>query len=115
MEKLELFQNLVNMAAADGKFLDSEVEFLVNRAEKWGVSNEEFESMLVGIRTQGAAFELPESQPAKVELLKEMIRMIAADGELHAIEKEILATASAQMGFSTNEFAMILDSVIERR
>ncbi|MEZ6095979.1 MAG: TerB family tellurite resistance protein [Pirellulaceae bacterium] len=115
MDKLQLFQNLVNMAAADGKFRDQEVEFLVNRAEKWGISNDDFESILVGVKTQGAEFEIPESPADRELLMKELIRIVAADGELAEIEKQILATVSARFGYSTPEFSAILDSVIDSR
>ncbi len=115
MEKLELFQNLVNLAAADGKFRDQEVEFLVNRAEKWGISSEDFESILVGIRSNGAEFTIPEDANAKELMLKEMIRIVASDGELAEVEKKVLANASAQMGYSPETFSTILDSVISRK
>ena len=34
MEKVELFRNLVNLAAADQKFTEEEVQFLAERAER---------------------------------------------------------------------------------
>jgi uncharacterized tellurite resistance protein B-like protein len=115
MEKIELFQNLVNMASIDGKFTDQEVEFLVSRAERWGIANDEFETILVGIRDAGAEFHIPESRADRELLLKELIRMIAADGELASIEKQMLATASAQMEFTSDEFALLVDDVLQGR
>lgn len=40
---------------------------------------------------------------------------MAADGEMAEVEKQLLATASAHMDFSTDEFLKILDNVIKRR
>ncbi len=115
MDKIQLFQNLVNMASVDGKFTDEEIGFLVSRAERWGVHNDDFESILVGIREEGATLELPESYADRKKLLEEMIRTMAADGDLADLEKNLLATASAHMDFSTEEFMKILDGVIKRQ
>ena len=115
MDKFQLFQNLVNMASVDGKFTDEEIGFLVSRAERWGIHNDDFESILVGIREEGATLDLPEAYADRKKLLEEMIRAMAADGEMAEVEKHLLATASAHMDFSTDEFLKILDNVIKRR
>ena len=39
--------------------------------------------------------------------------MIAIDGELAEIEKSLCASAAMQMGFSAEEFAAIVDSMID--
>ncbi|MBX3417938.1 MAG: TerB family tellurite resistance protein [Pirellulaceae bacterium] len=115
MDKLQLFNNLVNMASLDDKFTDQEIEFLVSRAERWGIPNDEFETILVGIHEQGPTFEIPAAQSDRQTLLEEMIRMMAADGELAAVEKELLATVSGKMEFSADEFKLILEGVIAGR
>ena len=114
MDHLELFHNLVNLAAADNKITEEELEFLAVRAEDWGIPDEEMETALAGISTGEARIELPESRRERSELLSEMIRMMAADGELAEVEKRLCATASARMNFSTLEFEAILASVLER-
>ena len=97
LSHLELFQNLVNLAAADGKFTEEEVLHLARRAEQWGISNDEFESTIAGI----------------MEGELEMSRMMAIDGLLAELEKRLCATASAQMDFTTQEFKQLLDRVLE--
>lgn len=114
MDNRTLFQNLVNLASVDGKFTDEEVAFLVSRAEVWGIPNDEMETTLVGIRELGPELNLPQSLAERRMLLEEMIRLIAADGDLALQEKQMLAAASARMGFSADEFRRILDSVIKR-
>lgn len=110
---LELFQNLVNLAAADGKFTEEEVLHLAKRAEKWGIANDEFESTVVGIMEGDLEINLPEVRAKREELLAEMIRMMAIDGQLAEMEKRLCATASARMDFTTHEFKQILDRVIQ--
>jgi uncharacterized tellurite resistance protein B-like protein len=110
---LTLFQNLVNLAAADCQFTDEELEFLAERAERWGIGLAEFESAIADVSTGAIRIDLPQSRPARVELMQEMIRMMAADGQLADIEKRLCAVASAKMDFSTAEFDQILNSVLE--
>ena len=113
-QNLSLFQNLVNLAASDCKFTDEELEFLAERAEQWGIGFDEFESAVAAVSTGQIHIDLPEERPARVQLMEEMIRMMAADGELAEIEKRLCAIASAKMHFSNAEFSQILDSVLKR-
>lgn len=112
MDKLQTFHNLVNMAAIDNKFTDEEIEFLARRANEWEIPNDEFETALAGISEGQLEVTVPESHEDKVLLLKEMIRMMAIDGELADMEKRLCAQASGRMDFTTQQFGQILDEVI---
>lgn len=112
ISQLEMFQNLVNLAASDGKFTEEEVLYLARRAEKWGISNDEFESCITGLMEGTLEIKLPDVRAKREELLSEMIRLMAVDGQLAAMEKHLCATASARMDFTTTEFKSILDKVL---
>lgn len=112
---LTLFQNLVCLAASDCKFTDEELGFLAERAERWGISFDEFESAVADATTGIIQIELPEERPARIRLMQEMIRMMAADGKLAEIEKRLCALASAKMLFSNAEFSQILDGVLKTK
>ncbi|MCE2793369.1 MAG: hypothetical protein ACK493_03835 [Planctomycetota bacterium] len=112
LSHLELFQNLVNLAASDGKFTEEEVLYLAQRAEQWGISNDEFESCVAGLMEGALEIRLPETQAKREELLAEMIRLMAVDGQLAETEKRLCATASAKMDFTTVEFRQLLDRVL---
>lgn len=112
MEKQNLFANLVNLAAADNKFTEEEIRFLVDRANRWGISNDEFETIMAGIAEGGIELTIPESEASRVELLKEMVRLMAADGELAAVEKSLCARVASRMDFSKNEFKSIVDELV---
>lgn len=114
MDRHQLFTNLVNLAAIDGKFTDEEVQFLVDRAERWGIPSDEFETALAGINEE-IALKLPEKKSDRVNLLTEMIRLMAADGELAETEKGLCAAASASMEITTEEFEAIVDSLTRSR
>lgn len=112
MNHLELFQNLVNLAAVDGRFAEEEVEMLARRAEFWGIESQEFETSLAGISSGTIEIRLPDSQAERIQLMKEMIRLMAVDGNLHESEKRLCATASARMDFSSHEFNSMVDQVL---
>ncbi len=112
MNQLELFHNLVNLAAADKKFTAEEIKFLVDRAERWGIHNDEFETAMAGISTGELQVNIPERHEDRVEMMKEMLRLVAVDGELADLEKRICAQASGKMDFTSQQFNEILDQVI---
>ena len=114
-DRTQLFHNLVNLAAADQKFTDEEVAFLINRADSWGIPNDEFETALVGLSTGEIQVELPENYDERVQLLKEMIRLMAADGEMAEMEKGLCARASAKMDFNSVQFEELLEEVIREK
>ena len=112
MEKLDIFHSLVNLAAIDRKFTDEEIQFLVERAEKWNIPTSEFETALAGLSEGTVQVTIPESHHDCVVLLKEMIRLMAVDGELAEHEKALCAQASGGMDFTPQQFSQILDEVI---
>jgi uncharacterized tellurite resistance protein B-like protein len=114
MDKIELFSNLVNLAAADNRFTEEEIRFLVDRADRWGISNDEFETIMAGISETGIELRIPESHASRVELLKELIRLMAADGEMAEVEKSLCARASSKMDLTTRQFQDIVDELIHK-
>lgn len=112
MDKLATFHNLVNLAAVDNKFTDEEVEFLARRANEWNISTDEFETALAGITEGQLEVTIPDGYEDRVSLLKEMIRLMAVDGELAEMEKRLCAHASGRMDLTTQQFSQILDEVI---
>lgn len=112
MNHTEIFHSLVNLAAADNKFTDEEIQYLVRFAEKWNIPSDEFETALAGIQEGTLEMTIPESHEGRVLLMKEMIRLMAIDGEMAEIEKRMCAQASSQMDFTGAQFAEILEQVL---
>lgn len=112
MERIELFSNLVALAASDGKFMPQEVEYLARKAELWGLDPDDVDSVLIGMQESAQEVTVPPTRGERVELLSEMIRMMASDGELAESEKRICATVSAAMEFTSQEFNIILDQLL---
>jgi len=114
-DRTQLFHNLVNLAAADQKFTEEEIAFLINRADTWGIPSDEFETALAGISTGELQLDIPEAHEDRVSMLKEMIRLMAVDGEMAEIEKRLCAQASAKMDFNKVQFGELLEEVIRER
>ena len=114
-DRVELFHNLVNLAAADQKFTEEEIAFLINRAERWDIPTDEFETALVGLSTGEIELNIPEAHDDRVAMLKEMIRLMAADGDMAEMEKRLCAQASAKMDFTNVQFSELLEEVIKER
>lgn len=112
MDHLQLFNNLVNLAAIDGKFTDEEVQFLAVRAERWKIPDDEFETAMAGISEGVFEVLVPEDYQERVDLMKEMIRLMAVDGEMAELEKGLCAVAAARMDFSPSEFDKIVTDVV---
>ena len=63
----------------------------------------------------GIELKIPENHESRVEMLKEMIRLMACDGQLSKPEKDLCARASSQMDFTTGQFKAIVNELIGDR
>lgn len=112
MDRVNLFRHLVAMAASDGEFKEAEVQMLAVRANQWNITEEQFLSTIEDIKNGRLELRVPREPEGKVELLKNMMHMMAIDGELAEEEKRLCAMASATMGFDEKEFDAILDELL---
>jgi len=111
MDQHELFRNLMVMAAADGKLTEDEVRFLGKRAAKWGITDDQFTAAIKYAIDPSAHLTIPEDPEQRRAMLCEMIRMMAADGDLAMIEKELFAVAAATMEIPPEELDHLLDEL----
>lgn len=112
MDHYDLFNNLMVMAAADGKLTEDEIELLVERGKKWGLSRGEVAAAADFAESDEAEFVFPPTQEERRELLAELIRVMAVDGELADVEKKLFALAAAAMEVSPDELNRIIDALI---
>ena len=112
MQPIDQFKNLVVMAAADRSFSSEEIQYLVMRANKLGLSEEEFKTCLDFAMSGEGSIDLPNSEADRKELLTGLIRMMAADGVLADVEKEMFAIAAAKMDISAEDLNALIDSVV---
>ena len=112
MDKLDLLKNLVIMSAADGSFSAEEIALLVDRAASMGLNEEDLEKSISFALSNQAALVLP-TDPAEQEgVLEDLIRMMAADGNLSEPEKRLFALTTAKMGFPCERLDALIDRLV---
>ncbi len=112
MKFYDKFQNLIVMAIADGNLSEGEIRFLSERCKRWGMSDHEFGQAIEYALRADAILTIPTSHDERVDLLKELIQTMAADGELAEIEKQLFAVAAARMELPDGELGKIIDSIL---
>ena len=112
MDHAEVFRNLLIMAASDGRMEEAELRLLSHRAAEWGVTDDQFEDAIEAAMLGKAELSLPPDPADRIRLLKEMIRMMAADGHLSDAEKQLFALASSIVGLDGTQLNRLIDEVL---
>lgn len=112
MNALDSFRNLLIVAMADGKMSEAELRLLSHRAAEWGVTDDQFEDVLEEALQGRANLSLPEDPEQRIEMLKEMIRMMAADGQLSETEKQLFAVVSVVLNIDAMQLNTLIDEVL---
>lgn len=111
MNRVELFNNLVVMAAVDGKITDEEAAYLAQRAVHWGITEAEATRAIQNGMSSQRDFAVPPTKEGRLEVLREIIQMMAIDGELAGVEKQLCASAAVAMDISNAELKDVLASM----
>ena len=109
MERLEMFKILMVMAAADKKFTSEETQLLALRSHRWGLTDEQFAEALEFAKNGATSLPFPEKPKDRERLLRDMLEVMAADGELAPVEKKLYALAAVAMGLSAEDLDEKLD------
>ena len=112
MTPLERFRHLLAMAAADERMNEAELGFLSERAVALGISEDEFHDALQAAVSGQESLAIPEGAAQRRALLKDLIRMMAADGRLDSREKELFGVVAATMGLSSDDVHAVVDATI---
>lgn len=112
MSPLDRFQHLLAMAAADSRMNEAELGFLSERAFALGISEEEFHDALQTALKGESQLAIPPGAADRRSLLKDLIMMMAADGDLQDREKELFGQIASLMDVETEELHSIIDATI---
>lgn len=113
MDRYELFKDLMVMAISDGKLDESELRLMASRAVRWGITDAQFEDAIAYALRDDAHLTIPPDKSDRMELLEELLRIMAADGELAEIEKRLFAVAAATMQVTDDELNALLDRMLQ--
>ena len=99
---------LVAVAMADNKVDEKEREFLASYCVRLGASIEELDAVMKDPRS--ALRQTPVTRDEKLELLKAMFQMSAADGDLKDAEKQTIAILAGHLGLTPDDIDLVLDN-----
>lgn len=106
-------RNLVVMAFADGSLGEREVNLVADRCAELGLDEYDLKKAIEFGLGDEAAVELPSDPAQKIELIRDLVRMMAADGRLDESEKRLFALAAAMMSMSSADVDQIIDSTLK--
>jgi uncharacterized tellurite resistance protein B-like protein len=112
MNQLKKFKNLLVMAMADGGISEREIKFLSERRERWGLSDSQFAEAVQFALNNPGQLEIPQRRSERIEMLQDLIRTMAADGQLSEVEKRVFATAAAVMEISSDDVNRLIDDLL---
>ncbi len=111
MDSYEKFRNLMVMAAADQNFAEEEIQFLLGRVDRWGITEAEFETAMREASLPDAVLTVPTSDQDRREFLVSLLDVMTIDGEVAPVEKRIFTAAAARLEVSDAELNQLISEV----
>ncbi len=100
------------MSAADGSLSEQEIALLVDRCSELGLSEDHLEKAVAFALSNHASLALPRDVEGQEVVLADLIRMMAADGQLAESEKRLFAITSAKIGFPQDRLDAMIDRLV---
>lgn len=100
------------MSAADGSLAEEEISLLIDRCSALGLSEDDLEKAISFAMSDKASLILPVDPAEQEAVLEDLIRMMAADGQLAESEKRLFALSAAKMGFSNEQLEALIDRLV---
>ena len=113
-KRRQQLRNLVVMAFADGTLGEREVNLVADRCAELGLDEYDLQKAVEFGLGDEAALELPSGQAAREALMRDLVRMMAADGVLDESEKRLFALAAAKMSMTAADVESLIDQTLER-
>ena len=115
MKHLDYLKNLVIMASADGSLTEREIAWLIDRCGELGLGEADLGEAMEFAISDAATLKLPKDRTEQMNLLGDLIRIMAADGELDEIEKRLFALAAAKMNVNQKELDDLITKLLKNQ
>lgn len=112
MHHLDHLKNLVVMAAADGMLSEREIALLADRCSEMGLKDADLGKAVDFALSDQASLKLPKQKDEQIHMLEDLIRVMAADGNLSELEKRLFALAAAKMNIEKEELDKLIDRML---
>jgi uncharacterized tellurite resistance protein B-like protein len=102
-------KNLIEMAAADGNFMDLEFDLLKSIAKQNGIS----EGQLKDIRKNpsGIKFEVPKDETERFKQLYDLVQMMSIDNDVHPEEAKLCNLFAIRFGYQRDRVKDLLEII----
>jgi uncharacterized tellurite resistance protein B-like protein len=102
-------KNLIEMAAADGNFMDVEYDLLKSIAKQNGIS----ENKLIEIRKNpmGIKFEVPKESEERFKQLYDLVQMMSIDNEVHPDEAKLCNLFAIRFGYQREHVKDLIEVI----
>jgi hypothetical protein len=107
-KKLAFFQNLIVIAAADGRLEDGESDFIVDIGNRLGLTADEVAPIANNLDV--LAFIIPQEGMQKTIELQTLVMMMLEDGQVHDREYALCLDYAYKIGYGKD----ILDDMIKQ-
>lgn len=107
-KKLAFFQNMVLLAAADGRLEDRESDFIVDIGNRLGLTADEVAPIAENLDV--LSFIIPEEGMQKTLELQTLVMMMVEDGRVHDREYALCLDYAHRIGYGKD----ILDDMIRQ-
>jgi len=104
-------KNLIEMAAADGNFMDVEYDLLKKIAKRNGISEGQLKT--IKANPSSVAFEVPKDPREKFHQLYDLVHMMSIDDEVHSEEQKLCHLFAIKFGYSRNNVKELADAIRE--
>ena len=112
MQHLDHLKNLVIMASADGSLSEGEIALLVDRCSEMKLDDADLGKAVAYALSDEASLKLPTEKKEQIAMLTDLIRIMAADGQLSEVEKRLFALSAAKMGIERSELDHLIDKLV---
>jgi uncharacterized tellurite resistance protein B-like protein len=107
----EHFIHLIQIANADGKIDDVEIQMLNRMGSKLGLTQTEIDDLLKG--SDQSAYIPPYELSKRFEQLYDVIKMVYADGEIDDKEMKLASGLALKSGFADEDLPVLLSVLVE--
>ena len=107
-------RNQVLMAFADGSLGEREVNLVADRCVELGLDDYDLSLAIKSGLSDGTRLEVPDELSEREALLRDLIRIMAADGRLDEGEKRLFALAAAKMSISASDVERLIDETLKQ-
>ena len=101
------------MAFADGSLGEREVNLFADRCSELGLSGDDLQQAVEFGLGDEASLDIPPEPDRRESLMRDLIRMMGADGRLDEGEKRLFALAAARMSMSPSDVERLIDETLE--